>query len=81
MYKRQGAARAAFFPTITLTGSAGRGSDQLSDLFGGGTRLWSFVPRISLPIFNAGSLRASLKVSEAQRDIAVATYELSLIHI
>lgn len=73
-----GAARAAFFPTITLTGSAGRGSDQLSELFGGGTRLWSFAPRISLPIFNAGSLRASLKVSEAQRDIAVATYEKAI---
>ncbi len=73
-----GAARAAFFPTITLTGSAGRGSDQLSDLFGGGTRLWSFAPRISLPIFNAGSLRASLKVSEAQRDVAVATYEKTI---
>lgn len=73
-----GAARAAFFPTITLTGSAGRGSDQLSDLFGGGMRLWSFAPRISLPIFNAGSLRASLKVSEAQRDIAVATYEKAI---
>lgn len=73
-----GAARAAFFPTITLTGAAGRGSDQLSDLFGGGTRLWSFAPRISIPIFNAGSLRASLKVSEAQRDIAVASYEKTI---
>lgn len=73
-----GAARAAFFPTITLTGSAGRGSEQLSDLFGGGTRLWSFAPRISVPIFNAGSLRASLKASEAQRDIAVATYEKTI---
>ena len=47
-------------------------------LFGGGTRLWSFAPRISLPIFNAGSLRASLRVSEAQRDIAVATYEKAI---
>jgi multidrug efflux system outer membrane protein len=73
-----GAARAAFFPTISLTASAGRSSDQLSSLFSGGSRTWAFAPSISIPIFNAGSLRASLRVSEAERDIAVAEYEQAI---
>ncbi|MDN8756752.1 TolC family protein, partial [Staphylococcus aureus] len=46
-----GAARAAFLPRITLTGSAGSVSPKLSDLFSGGTGVWSFTPQISLPIF------------------------------
>jgi len=73
-----GAARAAFFPTISLTASAGRSSDQLSDLFSGANRSWSFVPSIQIPIFNAGSLRASLDVSEVERDITVAEYEKTI---
>jgi len=73
-----GAARAAFFPTISLTASTGFSSTQLAGLFGSGNRSWSFVPSISVPIFNAGSLRASLKVSEIERDVAVATYEKTI---
>jgi len=73
-----GAARAAFFPTISLTASTGRSSDQLSNLFDGANRSWSFMPSISLPIFNAGSLRASLQVSKVEREIAVAEYEKSI---
>lgn len=73
-----GAARAAFFPTISLTASTGFSSSQLAGLFGSGNRSWSFVPSISVPIFNAGSLRASLKVSEVERDVAVATYEKTI---
>lgn len=73
-----GAARAAFFPTISLTGSVGRGSDELSNLFDGVNRTWAFVPSISVPIFNAGRLRASLGVSKADRDIAVAQYEKAI---
>lgn len=73
-----GAARAAFFPTISLTASTGRGSDQLSNLFGAGNRSWSFAPSITLPIFNAGGLRASLDVSKAEREIAVAEYEQAI---
>lgn len=73
-----GAARAAFFPTISLTASAGRSSDQLSDLFSGANRSWSFMPSIQIPIFNAGGLRASLDVSKVERDIAVAEYEKSI---
>lgn len=73
-----GAARAAFFPNISLTASAGRGSDQLSELFESGGRSWSFVPQISLPIFSGGRLRAQLAVSKADRDIALAQYEQSI---
>lgn len=73
-----GAARAAFFPRITLVSSAGYASDALSGLFTGDSFAWSFAPRISLPIFDAGSNRANLKVSEADRNIAVARYEKAI---
>ena len=74
-YADIGAARAAFFPSITLTASGGTASPSLSGLFDSGSRAWSFIPTLSLPIFNAGSLSASLKVAEVGRDIQVATYE------
>ena len=74
-YADIGAARAAFFPSITLTGSAGTASTSLGNLFDGGTKVWSFVPTLNLPIFNAGELSASLSVAETTRDIQVATYE------
>ena len=70
-----GAARAAFFPTVSLTASTGRGSDQLSSLFDSGTRTWSFVPSISIPIFQAGALKASLDAAKIQKQIEVANYE------
>ncbi len=73
-----GAARAAFFPTISLTVSGGQSSDQLSTLFNGVNRTWSFVPSISIPIFSAGNLSASLKVSETEKNIAVADYEKTI---
>jgi multidrug efflux system outer membrane protein len=70
-----GAARAAFFPSISLTASAGSSSTALSGLFKGGNGAWSFAPSLSLPIFNAGSNRASLDAARAQREIDLATYE------
>lgn len=73
-----GAARAAFFPKITLVSSVGFGSDELSGLFKGGAFAWSFAPRISLPIFDAGANRANLKVAEVDRDIMVAQYEKAI---
>lgn len=73
-----GAARAAFFPTISLTASTGRSSDALSDLFDGGSRTWSFIPRITLPIFNGGALKASLDASEIQKQIEIAEYEKTI---
>ncbi len=73
-----GAARATFFPRITLTGSAGSASPELGELFRAGTGFWSFVPQITLPIFDAGRNRANLKVAEVDRDIAVARYEKAI---
>lgn len=70
-----GAARAAFFPSIQMTGSVGRASDSLSSLFDGGNQTWSFVPQITVPIFSGGRLRANLEVAKADRDIAIANYE------
>ncbi|PIC01357.1 efflux transporter outer membrane subunit [Caulobacter sp. X] len=70
-----GAARAAFFPRISLTGSTGATSGDLNDLFKNGTGSWSFTPQISLPIFAGGANVANLNSAKASRDIAVATYE------
>jgi len=73
-----GAARAAFFPRISLTASAGTTSSALSGLFDGGSGFWSFVPQINIPIFEGGRNRANLRVSEVDRDIALAQYEKSI---
>jgi multidrug efflux system outer membrane protein len=74
-----GAARAEFFPRITLVSSVGVGSDDLGRLFtSSGSFVWKFAPQISLPIFDAGSNRANLKVAEVDRDIAVAQYEKAI---
>ena len=70
-----GAARAAFFPRITLTGSVGSSSTELSGLFEGGSRAWSFAPTLSLPIFTGGRNRANLDLAEVRQDAAVADYE------
>ena len=73
-----GAAEAAFFPRITLVSSVGFGSDELVGLFKGGAFAWSFAPRVSLPIFDGGTNKSNLKVSEVDRDIAVARYEKAI---
>ncbi|QIB50492.1 AdeC/AdeK/OprM family multidrug efflux complex outer membrane factor [Pseudomonas sp. OIL-1] len=73
-----GAARAAFFPSISLTGAAGSASSDLDGLFESGSDYWSFSPSISLPIFNAGRLRANLEYAEIIRDARVAEYERSI---
>ncbi|MFK3971403.1 efflux transporter outer membrane subunit [Pseudomonas sp. NPDC087358] len=73
-----GAARAAFFPSISLTTSAGTTSAQLDGLFKGGSGNWSFSPQINIPIFNGGRLRANLDYSEIQKDIGVVKYEKSI---
>lgn len=73
-----GAARAAFFPRISLTGAAGTASSELSGLFDGGSGYWSFSPSISVPIFNAGQLRANLDYAEISRNIQVAQYEKAI---
>ncbi|MDX5444595.1 MAG: AdeC/AdeK/OprM family multidrug efflux complex outer membrane factor [Zoogloeaceae bacterium] len=73
-----GAARAAMFPRISLTASAGTASTSLSGLFESGTRTWAFMPMVSIPIFSAGRLSAEVDVSRVDREIAVATYEKAI---
>ena len=73
-----GAARANFFPRISLTASAGTASSELSGLFKSGSSAWTFAPQIVLPIFDAGRNKANLDVAQVNRDIAVAQYEKSI---
>ncbi|MDB5864105.1 MAG: efflux system outer rane lipoprotein [Betaproteobacteria bacterium] len=73
-----GAARAAFFPNITLTGSLGSASATLGGLFSGGSLAWSFLPSLVAPIFNAGANQANLDVAKLQKDINIATYEKTI---
>jgi multidrug efflux system outer membrane protein len=70
-----GAARAAFFPDISLTGSGGVTSLALSGLFRSASETWTFAPTIAQPIFDFGANRGNLAYAKAQRDAAVATYE------
>jgi multidrug efflux system outer membrane protein len=73
-----GAARAAFFPTISLTAAAGTASSSLSSLFSGGTFSWNATGASALTLFDFGRNRANLRYAEASRDAAVATYEKSV---
>ncbi|HSZ08263.1 MAG TPA: efflux transporter outer membrane subunit [Steroidobacteraceae bacterium] len=73
-----GAARAAFLPAISLTGNFGTESTQLSGLFKGGSRAWTFSPDISLPIFAGGANVANLRATKLARDTAVAQYEKAI---
>jgi multidrug efflux system outer membrane protein len=73
-----GAARAAFFPRITLTGFLGTASPELSGLFEAGTKAWLFIPQLAMPIFDAGRRSANLDVAEVRRDAAVAEYERTI---
>ena len=73
-----GAARAAFFPSISLTAFDGTASASLDGLFARGSQSWSFSPRISIPIFAGGALRASLDVAEVRKAIEVARYERTI---
>jgi multidrug efflux system outer membrane protein len=73
-----GAARANYFPRITLTGSAGTASSELSGLFKSGTFGWTFAPQAILPLFDFGRTRAGVESARAQRDITVAQYEKSI---
>ena len=73
-----GAARAAFFPTIRLTATAGKISGELSDLFDSGSGSWLFSPSVNLPIFTAGRLAAELDVAKISKEISVANYEKAI---
>ncbi|UGA49705.1 MULTISPECIES: efflux transporter outer membrane subunit [Dickeya] len=73
-----GAARAAFFPSITLTASNGLSSEALSSLFSGGAHVWSLAPSVSLPIFDGGANLSALRYAEAEKQGYVASYEKTL---
>ncbi len=73
-----GAARAAFFPNITLTAAFGSGSSELSGLFKSGSWGWTAAPQLLLPIFDAGRNQSNLEAAKAGRDIAVAQYEKAI---
>lgn len=73
-----GAARAAFFPRILLTGSAGEASAKLTDLFAGPSETWSFAPQITVPVFDVGGTRAKLEVSKISKRIEIANYEKAI---
>ena len=74
-----GVARAAFFPSITLTADYGLASTSLSSLFNGNAQtVWSFIPSINLPIFKGGENKANLDYANAQQKIALAQYEKTI---
>ncbi|HEY5070943.1 MAG TPA: efflux transporter outer membrane subunit [Caulobacteraceae bacterium] len=73
-----GAARAAFFPSITLTGTGGLSSPALSSLFAGPAATWTFAPQLILPIFDAGRNRANLAQAKATRSLDQAQYEKAI---
>jgi len=73
-----GAARAAFFPKILLTGSAGTASADLSGLFEPGSSAWSFSPQITMPIFDMGNTKASLDVAKISKRIEIAQYDKAI---
>ncbi len=73
-----GAARAAFFPRISLTSSAGYMAPDLGDLFHSRTGVWAFTPSISVPIFTGGRLQAQLEVAELRKEAAIVNYEKAI---
>ena len=73
-----GAARAAFFPALTLTGSAGTTSVDFSNLVKTASGTWSFSPQITVPIFNGGQNQANLDVAKISTRVEVANYEKSI---
>ncbi|WP_269914180.1 AdeC/AdeK/OprM family multidrug efflux complex outer membrane factor [Acinetobacter sp. HY1485] len=70
-----GAAKAKLFPTISLTSSAGYSSTELSNLFKSGTFVWSFAPSLDLPIFDWGTRKANIRVSEIEQKLYITSYE------
>ena len=72
------AARAAYFPRISLTGLLGFQSNQLSSLFTGPSRAWSFIPQVTQPIFTGGRLKSNVKFARAQQELAVVAYQQTI---
>jgi multidrug efflux system outer membrane protein len=72
------AAKAAYFPRISLTGGLGFQSNQLSNLFTGASGAWSFVPQLTQPIFTAGRLKSDVKFQQAERELALVRYQQTI---
>jgi multidrug efflux system outer membrane protein len=72
------AAKAAYFPTISLTGVLGFQSDQISNLFTSASRAWTFVPQVTQPIFTAGRLKSNVKFARAQQELALVQYQQTI---
>ena len=72
------AAKRAYFPTISLTGTFGYESNSLSNLFSGPNKFWNFVPQITQPIFTAGRLKSNVNFQRAQREYALAFYQQTI---
>jgi multidrug efflux system outer membrane protein len=77
-YALVSAAKRAYFPTISLTGTFGFQSDSLSNLFSGPSKAWTFIPQITQPIFTAGRLTSNVNFEKAQREFAVARYQQTI---
>jgi multidrug efflux system outer membrane protein len=73
-----GAARAAFFPSISLTSNGGAASSSLGRLFKAGQAYWTFVPTINVPIFQGGENQANLDIANVEKNIAIANYEKAI---
>jgi outer membrane protein, multidrug efflux system len=73
-----GAARAAYFPDISLTAAPGFQSSSLANLFSGSAGLWTFAGTVTQPIFNAGQIRSNVRLSEAKQKEAVLTYQQTI---
>ena len=71
-------ARASYFPTISLTGLLGFQSDQLSNLFSGGSRTWTFLPELTQPIFTAGRLKSNVRFARADQEAALVAYQRTI---
>jgi multidrug efflux system outer membrane protein len=77
-YALVAAAKAAYFPTISLTGAFGFQSNSLANLFSGPSRAWSFIPQVTQPIFTAGRLKSNVDFEKAQREFALAQYQQTI---
>ncbi len=77
-YANIGVARAAYFPRVTLTGSFGSASRELDGLFGSGSQAWSFMPNVTLPLFDGGRRDANLAVTRTRQALAVSAYDKTI---
>ena len=73
-----GVAKAAYFPQISLSGFLGGQSNQLSSLFSSPSRVWTLTPQVAQPVFTAGRLKSTVKLTEAQRQSALIQYQKAI---